>query len=392
MLGEVRLEVARGAGELAADLEVVARGVDVEGVEEAADPAREVLRCDAVLPEAVGGSGDLQVEVGRLGEQVVVQVVDACGVDHVLRQHPVVLADDAVRRAVVDDRRRRIGRAAARRELLVEGIAQERRLAVGEAMVDAEIGHVFGLLERIVAVLRGRERVAGRQRDDGGALDAEELVGAEIVGAVERDWAAGGAAQPILLERRHRGRLGVAGVQCLVAPEVVAGAGIGVATRLRHHVDDGVQGRAVLRVELVAEDLELLHRVLRHVDDRAAPGRIVDGAAVDDGGVPVALIGESAELGHREPAVDAGQRRRPWQQLGQHQEVAVEHRQGRELFADDHRRGLGPRHLDQRALAGDQDVLVQRRDAQRDVDGGIGADQEGHGALVLAEPRQLGDQ
>ncbi len=199
-----------------------------------------------------------------------------------------------------------------------------------------------------------------------------------------------GAADARLAEGRHGGGLGVAGVEGLVASEVVAGAARAVAARLGDHVDDGVQRRAVLGVELVAEDLELLDGILGHVDDRAAPRRVVDGAAVEDRRVAVALVGEPAELGHREPAVHAGEGRRAGQELGQHQEVAVEHRQHGQLLADDHRLRLCLGHLDQRALAADDDALGQRGDAEREVDGGVGADQQDDRALGRREAGELG--
>jgi hypothetical protein len=70
---------------------------------------------------------------------------------------------------------------------------------------------------------------------------------------------------------------------------------------------------SVLRVELVAEDFELLHRILTDVDRRTAPLRIVDIAAVDEGCVPASLIGGPTELRDRKPANGARNRCRAGQ-------------------------------------------------------------------------------
>ena len=173
----------------------------------------------------------------------------------------------------------------------------------------------------------------------------------------------------------------------IVAAEVVAGAVQVVGARLGRDRDDGRQRRAVLRVELVAEHLELLHRILADVHRRVAPDGIVQIAAVDDGGVAVALIGRSAELHARELADVVG--RGAWHGLGERQEVALEHRQGLNLILDDRRRRRRPCHLDQGRLGRHRDALFERRHPQPQIERHVGADRQHQFALRGAKAGEL---
>jgi hypothetical protein len=93
------------------------------------------------------------------------------------------------------------------------------------------------------------------------------------------------ATEPVLAERRFIRCKEITRVEGLVTSEVERCAAWLIGAAARGDADDGIQGVAVLRVELVAEDFELLHRVLTNVDRRTSPLGIIDVAAIDEGGV-----------------------------------------------------------------------------------------------------------
>src|SRR5262245_760292 len=118
--------------------------------------------------------------------------------------------------------------------------------------------------------------------------------------AVTSKWPSERRACPLFIKRKNVGCQGIARVQPVVTAEVETAAAELIRAGAggdRHH---RVQCMSVLRVELTAIDLELLHGVLPDVDRRAAPLCVIDVAAVDDGRVAAALIGGAAKPGDRE--------------------------------------------------------------------------------------------
>ena len=307
-----------------------------------------------------------------------------------MRQHRVVLDDNAVHVTVVVHLAR-IGRRVARPPgvLIVVCPAREHRIPIAEPVVDLQGRDAVARAGRKLAVVRGGERVALRQTDDLHGAQVVVLVRAEKVRPVQDDRTSDGAADPGLAEIR----LGTGGkvVRCverLVAAEIGCRAAEGVAARLGHDRNHGGQRGSVLGVELVAEHLEFLHRVLRDVDRRVPPDCIVDVSAVDDRGVAVALIGRAAELDDRELLPEIV-RSGAGHQLRQREEVPGQHRQRRDLFGDHHRGGLRLGDLDQRRLRHDGQRLRERRHGESEVEVEVRADCENHFALLRREPGQL---
>jgi hypothetical protein len=112
-----------------------------------------------------------------------------------------------------------------------------------------------------------------------------------------------------------------------------------VSAGLGYHVHDRVQSVAVLRIELIAIDLELLDSVLAHVDDRNTPHAVVKRRAVDDRGVTARLVRHAAELSHGEARgchVEVHHWPRTRHGLGNHQKIPVQDRQLREFLMVDH--------------------------------------------------------
>lgn len=204
--------------------------------------------------------------------------------------------------------------------------------------------------------------------------------------AVTHDRAAERTADTRLLEWRLGGGEWIFGIQVAIASEIKSTAITIVAAGLGDDGDHRAQRLSVLRVELVTEYFELLNCVLRHVDGRAAPDRIVDVAAVDDGRVAVARVGAAAKFCGGE---SAARRRRAWKQLRQHQEVATQHWQRPQLVGLDRGRGCGARDFDQWVLADDSQRLVDAGHAEPEVDRHVGADRERDFPLLAAESLEL---
>ena len=134
--------------------------------------AREVLRVDAVLAEAVRRPADAEVVVGRQRAEVVVQEVDAqaCSPGSATRPSCARRRGCATccSRSCEPDR---VRRPAARRVLVVVGVAHEHRVGVVEAVIELGVDQLLVDAVRIVAVLLRRERVVRRQRDDRRLVD-----------------------------------------------------------------------------------------------------------------------------------------------------------------------------------------------------------------------------
>ena len=143
-------------------------------------------------------------------------------------------------------------------------------------------------------------------------------------------------------------------------------------------------------VELAADDLELLHRLDRHLDlaaAGAAAGGVAVGAPVDvqaagRGGLPVGDDRVVAPRGRR-------QELDPRQQRDRGERAAVLQRHIQQLRAVEGAAHLGRGEVDQRGLTGDGDRLLEGAHAQDDVEGGRRTDPElVAGDLERGEARQ----
>lgn len=149
----------------------------------------------------------------------------------------------------------------------------------------------------------------------------------EEVAAIANERTADRATHPLLVERQVLRSKRIPGIQRVVAAEVETSTAQPVGARAGSDRDDGVQGMAVFRIELVPKHLEFLHGLLADVNRRAPPHGVVDLAAVNERCVTGALIGDAAEFRPGEPGDGAVDRTRSGQELRQHQEIAVEYRQ-----------------------------------------------------------------
>ena len=345
-LVEVGLELVGGGREVSTDLDVVVRLVDVQGFVEGETLSGEELRECEVLSGGNRRSIDARVEAVRRRFHVVTQVVEAHGVHRVRREDPVVLHHHAVGPGViVHELCRRGWRIRSLPVVVVERIPDEESVVGVEAVVDLREPELFRRPCLEDPVLTRRKGIAGRERNDPAICHTVVFHTAEEVGPVTHDRATQRGADAPLVERRLLVRELVLGAKTLVAGEHVAGAAEVIRARLGQGRDHRGKGSAVLRIKLVAVNLELLHRVLRDVDRGIAPDGVVDVASVNQRGVGVALVSRSAELHRRELLVvrcSAGHDRR------EGQEVPVQHRKILHLLVRDHRGRLGLGQLDQR--------------------------------------------
>src|SRR5687767_14420298 len=169
-------------------------------------------------------------------------------------------------------------------------------------MIESQRRHVLVGTGWKDSVLASRESVAGRQCDDARGVDVIVFVGRKEVCPVRYQRTCKGSADALLVERWVSLCEGVPRVECVVAAEIEHAPLELIAARPRDHRYDCIERIAILRVELVSEDSELLHAFLRDIDRWTAPLRVIDLAAVDHRCKAAALIGGTTELGDREPA------------------------------------------------------------------------------------------
>ena len=240
-LEEMRVVFVMGVLDITAELEIVARRVDVERVEDLIALARKILRHRGVLSEIGRRAGDAQVEAVRHGAEVVVHELEPQTVHPVVRQDRVVLRDQAVHVAVVVDLTRIRGHVrGAGGVLIVVGPSQEERVAVVEAVIDFERGHRVARPGRKLAVVGGGERVGGGQADDLYGAQVVVLVRSEEMRPVADDRPTHGAADPRLAELGLRpGREIIRRVERLVAAEIRSRAAEQVPAGLGNDRDHG---------------------------------------------------------------------------------------------------------------------------------------------------------
>ena len=139
----------------------------------------------------------------------------------------------------------------------------------------------------------------------------------------------------------------------------------GVRAAARNHIQDGARRVPELGREPVGHHLEFLNPILRERLCLRAVELHRIGRAVDKDVVLVLML-PGRRKSHRRPARGGD----AWRQLGEIGEIAVD---GRQVFDS---RGIDERaddvlRLDQRGLAGDVHVLLNRADAEHDVDFGL---------------------
>ena len=135
-LVEVGLELVRRDRKVAADLEVVVLLVHVQRLIHREPLAREELRQGEVLSRRDRRTIDARIEAVRRGLDIVVQVVKPQCVDGVGRENPVVFHDQAVRSGViVHELRSRTGGVRPLAVVVVEGVSNEERVVLIEAVI-----------------------------------------------------------------------------------------------------------------------------------------------------------------------------------------------------------------------------------------------------------------
>src|SRR5687767_9536913 len=164
-------------------------------------------------------------------------------------------------------------------------------------MVEPQRHHVLIDMRWKDSVLASCETVTSRQRDDACRVDVIAFVGRKQVRPVPCERTTNGAARPLFVKRRLSLREGVPRVERIVAAEVERASLKLFTARPGDYRHDRVQRIAVLGVELVAKDSELLHAFLRDIDRRASPLRVVNVAAVQHRRKTTALVGRTTELG-----------------------------------------------------------------------------------------------
>jgi hypothetical protein len=243
----------------------------------------------------------------------------------------------------------RAAEAAEGAEILIQH-AHHQRVSGGQLMIEPARDEVPLVARRKRAVVyrqRGRRGNGDRQ----GPVFVDELVGAEVVRLVEREGAADRAAGALLVELRFRFLEVVARLQARIAEESKCGSIELIRARFGDHVEHGLERLAMLRVEAVRDDLELLDAVLHEALHRCSPHVIVDVTSVDDRRVVVAGVG-AADLqrlgpGNRCVAPGAGDESR------QREKVARQERQLLDLLFFDGGGHVGSLSVHQRGLPHD---------------------------------------
>ena len=333
----MRLEARRREGDLAAELDIVFWRVEVDGVINDRLGPRKELRRDARLARDQRWTVDAQVEaVGRV-THILRQVMEPQTVHHVLGDDPALVGHDAVRPAIFVDLVG-LGRDVLRPQqlLIVVRVANIQSVVIVEPVIDLGIEHVIVTAGWKRPILSGGKRIGRGQRDDLDGVDLAEFIRAEEVRPVDRQRTADRSTIALLLERGLLFGEIVRGIERAIPPEIEPAAAELISPSLAHHGDDSAQRAPVLRIELIAEHLELLHGLLCKVHRRASPDRIVDVTTVDQRGKAVALVGHAAELRRVEVLHPAIVGSRPRQELRELQEVAPEVRKRVHLLGQDH--------------------------------------------------------
>ncbi len=263
------------------------------------------------------------------------------------------------------DRRRDVAERVERHDVArhrVDGpwrqlVAGERHAAGGD--VDErrrEAGEIAGTLLR---------RRHGRRRRDP-LLVEEALVVGEHERAIGAERTADRAAGLMLVERLDVAREEVAGVERVVAHEVVEAAVVLIAARTRHDAGRRAAGAAVLGRRALRQDPELGDGVDRHFQRVAAVHAVHVLHAVHEVDVllgPHAVDGVGLPLPQR--AAGGGdaerQRRDAGLQQAELREVAAVQRQVLQLAAGDHAAERVGGRVDQLRAAADRDRFLQCR-------------------------------
>ncbi len=274
-------------------------------------------------------------------------------------------ADAELMPPIDDVRRLRVAVARLVRQRHV-GVEQARRDPVEPRCRD----HVAGkwLTGQRIADGRAAREVAGplrRARHDarvgGAAAVAKAFVVAEHERLVRDDLPAGRAAELMLIEGRLGHREAIAGLERVVAIEPPAGAAPLVRAAAGDHADDGAGVAAVLGVEGVREDAELVDGVGRRAQHEAGVEAVVVGRAIEQEvvrlvahAVDVEAAGDVAEAARGGVAGLSAERGRRREHTGHQRaelgEVAPVERQFDQVAGRDQQpeRSLG--RLDQRRL------------------------------------------